>query len=73
MDALGCLTPALVTARIVSLHLAGCTPAKLEQVAREIREHGRTATIAQLDALDEGAADAHAGELVRDHEPSTSR
>jgi 3-oxoacyl-[acyl-carrier protein] reductase len=50
-----------------TVHLAGRTVAKLDQVAGEIREQGGTATTAQVDALDEGAVDAHAGELVRDH------
>jgi NAD(P)-dependent dehydrogenase (short-subunit alcohol dehydrogenase family) len=50
-----------------TVHLAGRTPAKLDKVAGEIREHGGTATTAQVDALDESAVDAHADELVRDH------
>ncbi|HEX6310760.1 MAG TPA: SDR family oxidoreductase [Acidimicrobiia bacterium] len=50
-----------------TVHLAGRTAAKLEQVAGEIRQHGGTATIAQVDALDEGAVDAHADEVVRSH------
>jgi 3-oxoacyl-[acyl-carrier protein] reductase len=50
-----------------TVHLAGRTSAKLDQVAREIREQGGTATTAQVDALDEAAVDAHADELVRDH------
>jgi 3-oxoacyl-[acyl-carrier protein] reductase len=50
-----------------TVHLAGRTPAKLDQVAREIREQNGTATTAQVDALDEAAVDAHADELVRDH------
>jgi NAD(P)-dependent dehydrogenase (short-subunit alcohol dehydrogenase family) len=50
-----------------TVHLAGRTPAKLDQVAGEIREQGGTATTAQVDALDEAAVDAHADELVRDH------
>jgi 3-oxoacyl-[acyl-carrier protein] reductase len=50
-----------------SVHLAGRTLAKLEQVAGEIRQDGGTATVAQVDALDERAVDAHADELVRDH------
>ena len=50
-----------------TVHLAGRTLATLEQVAGEIRQHGGTATAAQVDALDEGAVDAHADELVRDH------
>src|SRR4029450_12641286 len=50
-----------------TVHLAGRTSTKLDQVAREIREQGGTATTAQVDALDEAAVDAHADELVRDH------
>src|SRR4029450_6574193 len=50
-----------------TVHLAGRTSAKLDQVAREIREQGGTATTAQVDALDEAAVDAHADELVRNH------
>jgi 3-oxoacyl-[acyl-carrier protein] reductase len=50
-----------------TVHLAGRTLAKLEQVAGEIRQHGGTATVAQVDALDERVVDAHANELVRDH------
>jgi 3-oxoacyl-[acyl-carrier protein] reductase len=50
-----------------TVHLAGRTPAKLDQVAGEIREQGGTATTAQVDALDEAAVDAHADRLVRDH------
>jgi len=50
-----------------TVHLAGRTSAKLDQVAGELREQGGTATTAQVDALDEAAVDAHADELVRDH------
>jgi 3-oxoacyl-[acyl-carrier protein] reductase len=50
-----------------TVHLAGRTLSKLEKVAGEIREHGGAATIAEVDALDEGAVDAHADEVVRDH------
>ena len=50
-----------------AVHLAGRTLTKLEQVAGDIRHHGGTATVAQVDALDERAVDAHADELVRDH------
>ena len=50
-----------------AVHLAGRTLTKLEQVAGDIRQHGGTATVAQVDALDERAVDAHADELVRDH------
>ena len=50
-----------------TVHLAGRTLSKVEQVAAEIREHGGSATAAQVDALDGRAVDAHADELVRDH------
>jgi 3-oxoacyl-[acyl-carrier protein] reductase len=50
-----------------AVHLAGRTPAKLENVAGEIRQQGGTATVAQVDALDEGAVDAHADEVVSNH------
>jgi 3-oxoacyl-[acyl-carrier protein] reductase len=50
-----------------TVHLTGRTLATLDKVAGEIREHGGTATTAQVDALDEGAVGAHADELVRDH------
>jgi len=50
-----------------TVHLAARTLAKLEQVAGGIRQDGGTATVAQVDALDERAVDAHADELVRDH------
>jgi 3-oxoacyl-[acyl-carrier protein] reductase len=47
-----------------TVHLAGRTVAKLDKVAAEIRAQGGTATTAQVDALEEGAVDAHADELV---------
>ncbi|MGH2475583.1 MAG: SDR family NAD(P)-dependent oxidoreductase, partial [Candidatus Limnocylindrales bacterium] len=50
-----------------TVHLAGRTVAKLDKVAAEIRAQGGTATTAQVDALDEGAVDAHADGLVRDN------
>jgi 3-oxoacyl-[acyl-carrier protein] reductase len=50
-----------------TVHLAGRTLAKLEKLAGDIREHGGTATVAQVDALDERAVDEHADELVREH------
>ena len=50
-----------------TVHLCGRTLATLESVADTIRQHGGTATVAQVDALDEAAVDAHADELVRDH------
>src|SRR3989475_77744 len=40
--------------------LAGRTPARLEEVAREIRAVGGLAETAQVDALDEQAVDEHA-------------
>ena len=40
--------------------LAGRTPARLEEVAREIRAAGGLAETAQVDALDERAVDEHA-------------
>jgi hypothetical protein len=36
-------------------------------VHRSISEAGGTATVSQVDALDEGSVDAHADALVRDH------
>lgn len=50
-----------------TVHLAGRTLAKPERVAGEIRQSGGTATVAQVDALDERAVDTHADELVRNH------
>jgi 3-oxoacyl-[acyl-carrier protein] reductase len=44
--------------------LAGRTPAKLERVARDIREQGGSAETAELDALDEQAVHAHADMVV---------
>jgi 3-oxoacyl-[acyl-carrier protein] reductase len=50
-----------------AVHLAGRTLAKLENVAGEVRQNGGTATVAQVDALDERAVDAHADEVVSNH------
>jgi NAD(P)-dependent dehydrogenase (short-subunit alcohol dehydrogenase family) len=50
-----------------TVHLAGRTLAKLEKVAEDVRQQGGTATVAQVDALDESAVDAHADDVVRDH------
>ena len=50
-----------------TVHLAGRTLATLEKVAGQVRDAGGTATVAEVDALDEGAVDAHAAALVRDH------
>jgi 3-oxoacyl-[acyl-carrier protein] reductase len=50
-----------------TVHLAGRTLATLQRVAAQIGDAGGTATVAQVDALDEGSVDAHAGALVRDH------
>jgi 3-oxoacyl-[acyl-carrier protein] reductase len=47
------------------VHLAGRTRAKLEQVAAEIRAAGGGADIAELDALDEEAVEAHAAAVGR--------
>jgi 3-oxoacyl-[acyl-carrier protein] reductase len=43
-----------------TVHLAGHTLAKLEEVAEAIRSAGGAAETAQVDALDEQAVDAHA-------------
>jgi NAD(P)-dependent dehydrogenase (short-subunit alcohol dehydrogenase family) len=43
-----------------TVHLAGRTQAPLDRVAAEIRSAGGTAETAIVDALDEGAVDAHA-------------
>lgn len=43
-----------------TVHMAGRTLETLEPVAREIRAAGGRAEVARLDALDEGAVDAHA-------------
>jgi 3-oxoacyl-[acyl-carrier protein] reductase len=50
-----------------TVHLAGRTLATLERVAGQIGELGGQATVAQVDALDEGAVDAHADGLVGEH------
>jgi 3-oxoacyl-[acyl-carrier protein] reductase len=50
-----------------TVHLAGRTLATLEHVAGQIRAAGGTATVAQVDALDERAVDAYADALMRDH------
>jgi 3-oxoacyl-[acyl-carrier protein] reductase len=49
------------------VHLVGRTQATMEDVARDIREGGGTATIAQVDALDEAAVETHADAIARDH------
>jgi NAD(P)-dependent dehydrogenase (short-subunit alcohol dehydrogenase family) len=43
-----------------TVHLAGRTPSRLEEVAAEIRAAGGSVETAQVDALDEAAVDAHA-------------
>jgi 3-oxoacyl-[acyl-carrier protein] reductase len=50
-----------------TVHLAGRTLERLERVAGQIGDAGGAATVAQVDALDEGSVDAHADALVRDH------
>jgi 3-oxoacyl-[acyl-carrier protein] reductase len=50
-----------------TVHLAGRTQATLERVASQIGDSGGRATVAQVDALDEGAVDSHADALVREH------
>jgi NAD(P)-dependent dehydrogenase (short-subunit alcohol dehydrogenase family) len=50
-----------------TVHLAGRTLATLEHVAGPIRAGGGTATVAQVDALDERAVDAFADAVMRDH------
>ena len=50
-----------------TVHLAGRTLATLERVAGAIRVDGGAATVAEVDALDEAAVDAHAEAVVRDH------
>jgi 3-oxoacyl-[acyl-carrier protein] reductase len=47
-----------------TVFLAGRTAAPLEAVAEDIRAAGGVAHIAQVDALDEGAVDAHAEAVV---------
>jgi NAD(P)-dependent dehydrogenase (short-subunit alcohol dehydrogenase family) len=49
-----------------TVHLAGRTVSKLERVADEIRAAGGTATVAEVDALDEASVDAYADTLVAD-------
>jgi len=48
------------------VHLAGRTRSKLEKVADDIRAAGGTATVAEVDALDEQSVDAHADRIVAD-------
>jgi 3-oxoacyl-[acyl-carrier protein] reductase len=50
-----------------TVHLAGRTLATLERVADDIRAAGGQATVAEVDALDEAAVDAHADGIARDH------
>ena len=50
-----------------TVHLAGRTEAKLDAVAEVIRAAGGRAGTAQLDALDEGAVDAHADRIAGEH------
>ncbi|WP_370617005.1 SDR family NAD(P)-dependent oxidoreductase [Mumia sp. Pv 4-285] len=47
------------------VHLSGRTLATVEQTAEKIRADGGTAYVAELDALDEIAVDAHAADVVR--------
>ena len=49
------------------VHLAGRTRAPLERVAGAIRAAGGRATVAEVDALDESAVDAHADGVADDH------
>jgi NAD(P)-dependent dehydrogenase (short-subunit alcohol dehydrogenase family) len=49
------------------VHLAGRTLATLETVAGPLREEGATVTVAEFDALDEKAVDAHADRVVSEH------
>ncbi|CAA9390804.1 MAG: hypothetical protein AVDCRST_MAG55-86 [uncultured Rubrobacteraceae bacterium] len=44
--------------------LAGCTVARLDEVAGEIRSAGGLAEVAGVDALDEGAVEEHIGGVV---------
>jgi 3-oxoacyl-[acyl-carrier protein] reductase len=46
------------------VHLAGRTPAPLERVAEQVRAAGGVAEVAQVDALDEAAVDAHADRVA---------
>jgi NAD(P)-dependent dehydrogenase (short-subunit alcohol dehydrogenase family) len=50
-----------------TVHLAGRTRAKLDAVADAIRSAGGRAETAHVDALDEGAVDAHADAVVATH------
>jgi 3-oxoacyl-[acyl-carrier protein] reductase len=50
-----------------AVHLAGRTLSTLEGVATPIRDEGGKATVAEVDALDEAAVDAHADGIVSDH------
>jgi 3-oxoacyl-[acyl-carrier protein] reductase len=47
-----------------TVHLAGRTPAPLERVAEQVRAAGGVAEVAQVDALDEAAVDAHADQVA---------
>ena len=49
-----------------TVHLAGRTRSKLEQVADDLRAAGGTATVAEVDALDEQSVDAYADRIVAD-------
>jgi 3-oxoacyl-[acyl-carrier protein] reductase len=46
------------------VHLAGRTLGPLERVAEQVRAAGGTAEVAQVDALDEAAVDAHADQVA---------
>jgi 3-oxoacyl-[acyl-carrier protein] reductase len=46
------------------VHLAGRTPARLEQVAAELRAEGGTVDTAQVDALEESEVDTHADRVA---------
>jgi 3-oxoacyl-[acyl-carrier protein] reductase len=48
-----------------SVHLAGRTMAKLEAVAKDIRESGGRVEVAQVDALDEKAVQQHADSVAQ--------
>jgi NAD(P)-dependent dehydrogenase (short-subunit alcohol dehydrogenase family) len=50
-----------------TVHLAGRTRSRLETVADQIRDGGGAVSIAEVDALDEQAVDAHADALVTEH------
>lgn len=49
-----------------TVHLAGRTGSKLERVAADVRAAGGTATVAEVDALDERSVDVHADGVVAD-------